>query len=225
MLKIYGIDPSTWTNAVRFTANALGLDYEFVRLDLASGEGQKPEYLAIHPAGKIPAIDDDGFTLFESGAIQRYLAARAGSPLYPSGLQQRALVDQWSLFAANHIGNGMGKVLFNRVIHELFDAPSNQAELEEGLGYLDRFLPIVDAQLGRSTHLAAEDLTIADLVLMAWLDPAEVAAVDLAPYANISAWRSRLQQEAFYTACYPSYTEMFQAVTARMQEGADAAAG
>jgi glutathione S-transferase len=218
MLKIYGFDPSTWTNAARFTANALGLDYQYERVNLVTGEGQRPEYLALHPAGKVPAMDDDGFSLFESGAIQRYLAGKAGSRLYPSDLEDRALVDQWQLFAANHIGNAMGKLLFNRVIHKFFEAPSNQKEIEEAEGFLDRFLPIIDAQLGKTKYLASDELSIADLMLLAWLDPAELVGFDLSNYGNIVKWRKDLKSRDLYTACHRDYKEMFEGLIAQQQQ-------
>ena len=114
MLKIYGLDVSTWTNRVRFTANYLGLKYEYIPVNLAAGEGQAKDYLAIHPAGKIPALDDDGFRLFESGAIAKYLAAKNNSNLYPTDIKKRAIVDQWSDFVALHVAKAMERVVFNR---------------------------------------------------------------------------------------------------------------
>jgi len=218
MLKIYGFDLSTWTNAARFTANALNLEYEFVRVNLAAGEGQQPEYLAIHPAGKVPAMDDDGFRLFESGAIQRYLARKAGSDLYPEGLHEQALVDQWALFSSLHVGSAMAKVLFNKMVYQLVGAEQNTVELEEGERFLDRFLPIVDRQLGREAFLANGRVSIADHLLLAWLDPAELSAVDLSAYPHIGRWRTALKSESFYTQCHRDYAEMFRALTAEMPE-------
>ncbi|MGH8500518.1 MAG: glutathione S-transferase family protein, partial [Methylococcales bacterium] len=140
MLKIYGFDVSTWSNRVRFTANALGLDYEYNRVNLLAGDGQTREYLAIHPAGKVPAIDDDGFMLFESGAITRYLADKAGSSVYPSDLRTRARVEQWTEFAAQHIAKSMERVFFNRVLYKVMKVEKDENSLREGLKYLDRFL-------------------------------------------------------------------------------------
>ena len=83
MLKIYGANLSGPANKVRFTANYLGLDYEYVQVKIREGEHRHPEFLAINPVGKIPAMDDDGFVLFESSAIVRYLAEKHDSDLYP----------------------------------------------------------------------------------------------------------------------------------------------
>lgn len=218
MLKIYGFEPSTWTNAVRFTANALNMEYDFVRVNLVAGEGQRPEYLAIHPAGKVPAMDDDGFRLFESGAIMRYLARKQDSDLYPSSITQQAFVDQWSLFVSIHIASAMGKVLFNRELYKIVGAEPNAHELEEAVGFLGRFLPIIDTQLGQSSFLASEGLSIADLMLLAWLDPAEMAQVDLSAYAHVSTWRNRLKTESFYTSCHRDYADMFQSLSTQQSK-------
>ena len=81
MLKIYGADLSSPANKVRFAANALGLEYEYIQVKLRDGEHKKSEFLKINPVGKIPVIDDDGFVLFESGAIAKYLCVKHNSAL------------------------------------------------------------------------------------------------------------------------------------------------
>ncbi len=214
MLKIYGFDASTWSNRVRFTANSLGLEYDYIRINLLAGDGQRNEYLAIHPAGKVPAIDDDGFVLFESGAITRYLADKEQSSLYPSDLRRRAQVEQWTEFAVQHIAKAMERVFFNRALYKLMNARQDDNSLREGLKFLDRFLPIVNAQLGNHRHFAMDDLTLADFVLLAWLDPVDLCDVDLSVYPHIANWRKTLMQQDFYTRCYSSYQDMFQSFAA-----------
>lgn len=65
-------------------------------------------------------------------------------------------------FVSIHLASALGKVSFNRVLHKVVGAQSNAQELEQNLGFLDRFLPIIDSQLGRSAHLANDTLTLAD---------------------------------------------------------------
>lgn len=214
MLKFYGYDVSTWSNRVRYTVNSLGLEHEYVRVNLLAGDGQKDEYLSIHPSGKVPAIDDDGFVLFESGAITRYLAAKAGSDLYPAELHQRAIVEQWTEFAAQHIAKAMERVFFNRVLYKAMNVEKDENSMREGLRFLDRFLPVVDSQLAKHAYFALDQLTLADFVLLAWLDPAEVSEVDLSRYPNITEWRNRLMQQDFYTRCFTSYEDMFRSMAA-----------
>jgi len=73
MLKIYGADLSAPANKVRFVANYLGLEYDYVQIKIREGEHRAEQFLKLNPVGKIPVIDDDGFTLYESNAICKYL--------------------------------------------------------------------------------------------------------------------------------------------------------
>ena len=207
MLKIYGADLSSPANKVRFVANALELEYEYVQVNIREKQNRTPEYLAMHPAGKIPVIDDDGFVLFESGAIIKYLAEKVRSPLYPTDIQQRALIDQWIDFGTIHINGAMGRVLFNRIFVHVLGIPVDENSLKDGLNFLDKFLPVVDQQLGKSAFLAGGSLSLADMNLLAALDPCEVGQIDLSSYTNIVSWRNKLKQESFYTKCHKEYGE------------------
>lgn len=210
MLKIYGLDFSPWVNRVRFTANQIGLDYNYVNVDLLGGEGQSPEYKQLHPAGKVPVIDDDGFVLFESGAICRYLATKSTSSLYPNDLHSKAIVDQWTDYSVAHIAMAMQKVLFNSVIYKFMDTEQDKRSLEEGQEFLHRFLPIIDAQLSTMKYLAGDSVSLADMILLAWLDPVEICEFDLSSHQHICSWRDQLKQESFYTTCYLNYQDLFQ---------------
>ncbi len=215
MLKIYGSDLSAPCNKARFVANALGLKYEYVLVNLRGGEHQKPEFLKINPVGKIPVIDDDGFYLFESNAIIRYLCEKNNSPLYPEGLKERAIVEQWLDFGSMHVGAAFSKVMYNRVFAPIRKIAVDENSIKEGLAFLDRFLPVVDSQLGKNSYLTGENLTIADFNLVALLDPAEIADIDLSKYKNLTAWRSKLKQEKFYTQCHKEYGESLKQAMAK----------
>ncbi len=211
MLKIYGADLSPPSNKVRFVANELGLDYEYNSVNLVSGENRSEGHLKIHPGGKVPVIDDDGFVLFESNAIIRYLAAKCESPLYPGGAKQRALVDQWADFVSHHIATAVGSVLFNRVFAPFLNEEVDERSITEGLSFLERFLPVVDTPLKERRYLAGGELTLADFSLLSALDPAEVAQVDLSGYLNITRWRQDLMGRDFYTKCHKSYGDVLAA--------------
>ncbi len=211
MLKIYGADLSSPANKVRFAANAMTIPYEYVRLNLREGEHKKDWYLKLHPAGKIPAMDDNGFFLFESNAIIKYLADKAHSSLYPKDLKERAAVDQWIDFSSMHVAMAMSKVVFNRVFYKRFNMELDERSLKDGLNFLNQFLPVVDAQLGKNNYLAGKNFTLADIVLLSALDPAEVASVDLSAYSHLTIWRNGLKKKEFYTQCYQEYGESLKA--------------
>ena len=206
MLRIYGHPLSAPTNKVRMCAHAAGLDYELVVIDLSRGEHKGEEYLAINPAGQVPAIDHDGFRLFESNAISKYLAkSRPG--LYPGEPSAQALVDQWCDFVSNLVMPGIGRILFNKLLAPQIGVPVDAAAISEGEQMLARALPIVEAQLNAHAYLAGDEFSIADIALLATIDPAEAIALDLGPYPKLSAWRQQLCGQDFYTRVHKYYGE------------------
>ncbi|MBI5415852.1 MAG: glutathione S-transferase family protein [Candidatus Omnitrophica bacterium] len=205
MLTIYGSDLSAPANKVRFAANAIGVKYEYKRVDLRAGDHLKPEFLAVNPVGKVPAVDDGGFRMFESNAIIRYLADKNNSPLYPRDLRERAVVDMWLDFGSMHVGTVLSKVIYNRIFVPLRGLPADENSLQEGLKFLERFLPVVDGQLAKNKYIAGAKFTLADINLLALFDPCEIAAIDISPYKNIVRWRAALRKEKFYTDCHQAY--------------------
>lgn len=214
MLKIYGADLSAPANKIRLVANALDLEYEYIRVSIRDGENRTEEFLKLHPAGKVPVMDDDGFILFESDAIVKYLASKNHSPLYPEDKKQRAVIDQWIDFTTIHVGGAMGRVLFNRVFAPFAKVAADERSLSDGQKFLNRFLPVIDQQLAKDSYLAGENFSLADIVLLATLDPAEVAKVNLSQYARIVKWRDELKQKDFYTKCHKEYGEPLKQMTA-----------
>lgn len=215
MLKIYGSELSSPANKVRFVANYTGIPYEYRRVNLREGEHKQEWFLNINPIGKIPAIDDGGFCMFESGAICKYLCDKVGSSLYPKDLQQRAVVDQWLDFSTLHIMINMSKVTFNRLFAPRMGVAPSQESINDGLKFLDQQLPMLDKQLGRHPYLAGNQITLADMTLLAALDPAELSGVDLSKYPSLSAWRKKLQTQDFYTKCHKEYGEALKAAAVK----------
>lgn len=215
MLKIYGANLSSPANKIRMVANVLGLDYEYVQVNIREGENRTQEYLALHPAGKVPVIDDDGFILFESDAIIKYLAVSEASSLYPDGIKQRAIIDQWMDFVSIHVGGAMGRVLFNRVFASFAKVPADERSLNDGIKFLGRFLPTIDQQLSKSRYLAGDQFSLADIDLLAVIDPAEVAGIDLSFYEHIVNWRNELTQKDFYTKCHLSYEDVVKGLMSK----------
>lgn len=104
MIKLYGYPRSRSTRVV-WMLEELGVDYEFIKIELLEGAGQAEEYLKIHADGKVPAIDDDGFVLTESAAIVTYLGDKyPASKLVPEPkTQQRARYDEWCFFVLTEL--------------------------------------------------------------------------------------------------------------------------
>ncbi len=207
MLTIYGSDLSSPANKVRFTANYLGLEYTYRRINLREGEQKQAWFLKINPIGKIPAMDDGGFFLFESGAICKYLCDKTQSSLYPRDIKQRAMVEQWTDFVNLHIAANLVKIVYNRIFAPLRGQPVSQESIDDGLKFLAQYFPILEEQLAGSKFVVGNELSLADITLLAALDPCEAAQVSLDAYPKLTTWRSALKKEPFYTKCHKEYGE------------------
>lgn len=199
MLKIYGHFFSMPSNKVRLCASYLGLPHEYVHVDLQSGEHMKPEYLEINPAGRVPAIDDDGFTLSQSDAICKYLCALSGpSSFYPADIKNQALVNQWIDFSSQHILQAVARLFFNRVVAKMIGENPDEASIKTGDNMLARDLPLMETQLSDNAFICSDKLTLADISLVAAIEPSEMAGVDLSAYPSILKWREKLMGREFY---------------------------
>ena len=182
-----------------FAAEAMGISYEKKLVDLTKGEHKSEDYLAINPYGKIPALKDGDFMLAESNAIARYLAVRENSPLYGPDLQARAKIDQWMDFIVNHVRSNVGKVQFNRVVAKMFGREGDMKSAEQGVAGLMQNLPHIEAQLETSNFLCGDDMTLADIVLIASLEPVEMAGIDISAFPAVQAFLTAAREETFYT--------------------------
>jgi glutathione S-transferase len=188
-LKIYGVPRSRAFRAL-WLAKELRLDYENVPLDFATGETRRMPYIAINPNGHVPAIDDDGFILWESMAINLYLAKKhALGTLYPTALHDEARVWQWSLWGMTELERHVLTAMFNRAIlpeGERDAAAADQAEKE-----LQHPLQVLNDALVKTPYLIGGDFTVADLNVASILSWARPARIDFGPFPKAADWLSR----------------------------------
>ncbi len=214
MIKLYGLPLSFPVNRVRICLNAMQLDYEFIEISPLSGETQSEEYLALNPSGKIPAIEVDGFGLFESNTIMRYLARKYDSPFYPNDIEGQAHVDKWLDFVGNHLGAGIAKALFNKVFASMFEMDVDEQSMKDGYAFIERFLGVIDGQLSKNSYLAGNNMSIADFCLLATADPVDVLGVDMTQYPAVSVWRQKMMAKSFYTDMHRSFNDVLEAMKA-----------
>lgn len=210
MIKLYGVGFSNNVNKVRYVLNQLGLSYDWAQTNPMQGETKAPEFLAITPTGKIPAIEVDGLKLFESNAIIRFLAVTNNSALYPADPGKRAVIDAWMDYSSIHVQQALGRIMFNRLFAPMMGQKVDEASLQTGLEFLAKYFPIIDAQLGKNAYIAGNELSLADITLLAVLDPCELCQVSLKEFANITQWRTKLINQPFYQKCYKDYTAYVQ---------------
>ncbi|PCK08209.1 MAG: glutathione S-transferase [Alteromonadaceae bacterium] len=190
MYQIHGIGFAANTTKILYVAEALGLEYEFIDVDLSTGAHKTPEHLKRHPLGKLPTLTHDDKTLFESNAICSYLANVEGSALYPSGDHyQCALVEQWLAFFTNHVGRWLTSYFFETVIREKLGlGDKDEKAVAEALGFLVQQLPALEERLQVSAFLTGEQKTIADYVAYAYLESTDDSGYSLSDYPTLKKW-------------------------------------
>ena len=184
MLTIYGSDLSGPAIKVRLVASYLGLEHKWQLINLREGEQKQEWFLKINPVGKVPAMDDNGFRLFESNAICKYLCEKSNSSLYPKDLKNHAIVEQWIDFISSHLVVHLMTVAFSRIFAPLFNRPINEQSLVDALKFLDQYFPIIEQQLAQHAFIAGNQISLADLILFSMLEPSEMSNVSLAYIQN-----------------------------------------
>lgn len=183
-LRIFGIAQSRAFRTL-WMAEELGLSYEHVRLSFDEASVKSAAYLAINPNGKVPAIDDGGFVMWESLAINLYLAKKhADRRLYPTAIEDEARVWQWSFWAVNELEPPIVAWMLHTIIFPP-ERRSSQA-VADAMAQLTRPLAILDDALGDRAYLLGSDFSVADLNLAAILYRLVVTRHATGPH--VAAW-------------------------------------
>lgn len=192
MIKLHGHPVSTCTRKVLMTLAETQTPFALELVDFAKAEHKKEPHLARQPFGRIPAIDDDGFQLFESRAIIRYVNEKAKGALVPADAQARARVEQWISVETSEFSPHAMKFIYEHV----FKRPQEPAVLEAATKALTTTLGVMDARLAKSPYLAGETFTLADVCYMPYLGylmgtPAKSL---IEPHKNVVAWWNKISE-------------------------------
>ena len=183
------IDLYTWTTPngrkVSIALEELGLPYTVHAVDISKDEQFKPEFLAISPNNRIPAIvdrDNGNFSLMESGAILLYLAQKAGK-LLPTDLKKGYRVMEWLMWQMGGVGPMLGQV-HHFVKYNPGKAPYAE---ERYLKEAHRLYGVLDKRLA-GREFVADDYSVADIAIWPWISRFEWQTIDMNQYANVKRW-------------------------------------
>ena len=194
MIEVY-----SWStpngHKVHIMLEECGLTYRAIPVNIGAGDQFKPEFLAISPNNKIPAITDpqgpDGkpISLFESGAILVYLAAKTGK-FMPAGDRAKYEVLQWLMFQMGSVGPMLGQAHHFRTyapekIEYAINRYSNEAK---------RLYGVIDRRLAKSRYLGGHDYSIADIATFPWLRSWENQGIVLGDYPHLQAWFNHIAE-------------------------------
>ena len=191
------IDAYSWAtpngHKVHIMLEETGLEYRVHPIDIGAGDQFKPEFLAISPNNKIPAIvDSEGpggkpISLFESGAILIYLAEKTGKFL-PTEPVARYTTLQWLMFQMGGVGPMLGQTHHFRIyapekVEYAINRYTNEAK---------RLYGVMEKQLGKTHYLAGDDYTIADIATFPWTRTWQNQGIELAEFPNVKRWHEAI---------------------------------
>lgn len=196
MLKIWGRTNSVNVKKALWAIEELGLEYERIDAGMQHGVVNTPEYKKMNPNSLVPTIDDDGFVLWESHAIVRYLAAKHGAgTLWPVDLKQRADSDRWMDWAYAF------QAAFRTVFWGLVRTPPEKRDMkaiDEARKKCGELLAIPDQALSKKPFFAGNNLTIGDIPLGCHVQLWMRLPIERPAHPNLQRWFDRLCARAAY---------------------------
>lgn len=218
-LQVFWDPHSQPSRAVVIFCRINKIECEEVYISLPTGAHKTPEYLKINPAGQVPAINDNGFSLFESSAILKYLSASRGAPdhWYPKDLKLRAQIDCVLDWHISNTRRGATALVFNKVVASVFmGAPSNPKAAEEGKALLVKALDMLDGFWCKEGPFlcGSKEVSIADLIIACELT--ELKLLDVSEESELLASRKNVTKwlQAVEDATTPVFDEVHGALFA-----------
>ncbi len=198
MIKLYTFPPSTNSRKVRIALLEKGLEFERINVDLSKREQKQPEYLKIHPFGQVPALDDEGFVVYDSTVINEYLEDEYPyPPLMPKDSEGRARARMMEDFRDTHYNPPCVKIIYEmrkpegeRVADVIATAKAD----------INKCFDRLETELQGKEYLAGS-FSLADIAFMANLDLLDRFQIAVDPkYANTTAWIARLKARPSFAA-------------------------
>jgi glutathione S-transferase len=199
MIKLYTFPPSTNSRKVRIALLEKGLEFERVNVDLSKREQKNPEYLKIHPFGQVPALDDEGFVLYDSTVINEYLEDEYPYPsLMPDDSEGRARARLLEDFRDTHFNPYCVQIMYEV---RKAEGERDAARIENAKTQISACFDRIERELQGKEYLVGS-FSLADIAFMANFDIMERLAipVDANKHKNATAWITRLKSRPSYAA-------------------------
>jgi len=193
MLKVWGRANSSNLKKVTWLCEEIGLPYARIDAGMAFGVVDTPEYRKLNPNGLVPTIDDEGFILWESNAIVRYLAAKhAAGTLWPTDLKVRADADRWMDWCTSTLSPTVRPVFWNLV--RTPPEQRNMKEIEHGSKKTAELLALLDAALAGRKFIAGDRFSMGDIAFGPVVYLVNNVPFDRPKLANYDAWYARISE-------------------------------
>ncbi|CAD6995106.1 glutathione S-transferase 1 [Ceratitis capitata] len=188
-MDLYYVPPSAPCRAVLMTAKSLGIELNKKFLNLFAGEHLKPDFLKLNPQHCVPTLVDNDFAIWESRAINIYLVEKYGKnvSLYPKCPKKRAVINQRLFFDANSIYQAF---IDTYVTQYLFKKPVDAEKYKR----VDTAFELFNKFLEGHAYAAGDELTLADISLLATVSSYDVVNHDFSKYENVARWYDNLKK-------------------------------
>jgi glutathione S-transferase len=210
-VKLYIHPFSSNCAKVTMTAALVGASPDIRIVDLARGEQKSASFLDINPNGKVPALVDGDFELWESNAIMVYLAAKGGArgrELSPDDPRERADVERWMCWGLTEWSPAVFPFPWENVFKPMLGQGAPDAvALDAALAPFEKAATILDRALSKRSYLVGDRITLADITLACPLMYQPEAKIPLERYASIGRWLSRIQACPAWAAAAPKRAE------------------
>jgi glutathione S-transferase len=185
MIKVYGV-PASRTFRTLWMLEELGLPYENIPTHFATGDTRKPEFLAINPNGHIPALVDGDVTMWESMAINLYLAKKYDKGLLPKTLADECHAIKWSFWAMTEVEPHLLTVLMNRMFlpPDQRDPKAAEAAIEK----LNKPFAVLDAEMAERKYLVGDGYSVADVNVASVLSWVSLLNISVEKFPNLKRW-------------------------------------
>jgi len=193
MIKIWGRNTSVNVQKAMWAIGELGLPHERIDVGGAFGKNREPAYLAMNPNGLVPTLEEDGFILWESNSIVRYLAAKYGpGKLEPSDLPERAFASSWMDWQLTTAGPAITPVFWGLI--RTPPEKRDHAAIEAGKVKTLAAMQIVDAQLAKTAFVAGDRFSMGDIAVGAITYRFRRLMPERPPLAHLERWFNGIEQ-------------------------------
>ena len=200
-MQLYNAGLSPNAMRVRAVANELGIGLELIDVNLRDTKVKVDTLLPVNPNTKVPVLVDGDFVLWESRAINAYLASlKPEAGLYPADAKARAIVDQWSYWGAIHLGPAMQRVSFERYMKVKFGmGDPDETAIAGSLKEMAQFLGVLNGNLADKQWVAGT-LSLADFAIATTFPYRDVAGISLEETPHVADWIARLEARPSWQA-------------------------
>ena len=208
-MKLYAIVGSPNSRKVLAVINHLGIDVDINYLDLFAGDNHKAQYTALNPNAMVPTLVDGDLKLWESNAINQYLADKSqNNSLFPNDLTIRTDIVRWQCWELAHFNLAFGTLAFEAIAKSSFmNKTGDQAVIDWSKGQLSQFASVLNNHLAGRYYMVGDSITLADYSMIHVEFFKEAVPFDWSPFPHLNDYFDRMRQSPSWVATAPSTPE------------------